>query len=561
MLAFLAITRTAAPTACSERGGGPAGGPWLSIPDAGWEASDPLAPLLAMRRLVERSNACALPGVAIKYDNFIPVMWHAVARGFVKHEHAVFVADGLRLGFTAGFDSSKMFGHRWFNNYPTATDDSAVPAVVDATQKRVAAGKTLDLGLWDSAVAAAIKFWCKCSAIFPMGAVAKALEPDALRPTDDHTRTGFNAATDLSLLRHSVNAYHEIAAFLQRDYFMRVSDVDAAFPMLPLHPDVWPFMFFRYFSSSVPGRVRHLYCHLTGDFGTAGMPGCFKIFFVDVVLNMARAALVLTLPMAIYVDDCSLIGCDEEQVNAEMLAFHAWALTVCGVAFKALKDRVAAKRQLMLGFWWDSTTLTRTLEERKLLSYVDALARWSAQPTLSLREMQSIAGKMQRAIMTFPPGAACLLLGLFTLISGLRLPWHRRRVGRQVRTDMKWAEWLLRLNLGQGHYAYSLFSTAAVVESDASKSSNYTGGGYVSACGMYNFWKYGSRAARKLIDFLEGDTVVVACTEMKAMWHRKLVPFGIDNMTFQRSAAKGRSSVERLNVLTRESCLLTATSR
>ena len=41
---------------------------------------------------------------------------------------------------------------------------------------------------------------------------------------------------------------------------------------------------------------------------------------------------------------------------------------VCGVFFKFLKDRAAAQRQLMIGFWWDSRTLTRTLDEVKLLS-------------------------------------------------------------------------------------------------------------------------------------------------------------------------------------------------
>ena len=30
---------------------------------------------------------------------------------------------------------------------------------------------------------------------------------------------------------------------------------------------------------------------------------------------------------------------------------------VCGVVFKAIKDRLAASRQLALGFWWDSETL------------------------------------------------------------------------------------------------------------------------------------------------------------------------------------------------------------
>ena len=61
--------------------------------------------------------------------------------------------------------------------------------------------------------------------------------------------------------------------------------------------------------------------------------------------------------------------------DEEMRAFHDWAERVCGVKFKAIKDRWAAQHQLMIGFWWDSNTLTRTLEERKLeLEAVDEAA-------------------------------------------------------------------------------------------------------------------------------------------------------------------------------------------
>ena len=56
-----------------------------------------------LRSVVEESTACALPGVSIKYDSFIPCMWQAVARGFVRHEDAVFVGDGLRHGFTGAW--------------------------------------------------------------------------------------------------------------------------------------------------------------------------------------------------------------------------------------------------------------------------------------------------------------------------------------------------------------------------------------------------------------------------------------------------------------------------
>ena len=94
------------------------------------------------------------------------------------------------------------------------------------------------------------------------------------------------------------------------------------------------------------------------------------------------------MPLITYVDDCSLIGDDRALVDAEMEAFHRFCATVCGVYFKVAKDRVAAELQLVIGFWWDSNTLTRTLEERRVLSYLATLADYAAGPTLNLKEMQ-----------------------------------------------------------------------------------------------------------------------------------------------------------------------------
>ena len=61
-------------------------------------------------------------------------------------------------------------------------------------------------------------------------------------------------------------------------------------------------------------------------------------------------------------------------------------------------------------------------------------------------------------------------------------------------------------------------SFAPSVWTDASKSRAYTGGGFVSACGRYDFWKYGAKAQRKFIDYLEGDTVTVACQRLAHLW-------------------------------------------
>ena len=120
--------------------------------------------------------------------------------------------------------------------------------------------------------------------------------------------------------------------------------------------------------------------------------------------------------------------------------------------------------------------------------------------------------------------------------------------------DFKFISHLLQMNLGRGFYSYEHFERAPEIRTDASKGRDYCGGGYVSACGRYSFWRYGSRAARNPIDYLEGDTVVAAATEMgeTSDWKNKVVPFGVDNMAFQKSAAKGRSKAHRLNILVRE---------
>ena len=63
---------------------------------------------------------------------------------------------------------------------------------------------------------------------------------------DDHTRTLLNLATDLSGLRHSCRTQKEVAALFFKFFSMAVKDVSDAFPLIPLHPDLWPFMLFQW---------------------------------------------------------------------------------------------------------------------------------------------------------------------------------------------------------------------------------------------------------------------------------------------------------------------------
>ena len=434
-------------------------------------------------------------------------------------------------------------------------------AVTRATMKRVEAGKTLLIGTWRSAMAQALTNMFTDSAIFPLGAVPKPLEPTEMRPTDDHSRTGVNAATNMEGLTHTLTAYKDIARCLLTNYFMRVSDVDAAFPMMPLHPDIWPYFFFRFYANDAT-RTQGLFLHLCGDFGTAGMPGVFKVFFVDVVLNMARSEGRLTLPMPVYVDDCGLIGPCDHEVDSEMLIFQAWAGLVCGVFFKYLKDRVASRKQLMLGLWWDSTRLSRELDLPKLTQYLEQLGELSRRKWLTLSEMRQMAGRLQRAALTLPPGARCLLAPLYAAMSGLTRPWQKRNTNMRLREDLRTLHRMLALNMGKGFYSYALHRRAPDVWTDASRQDpirgeSYSGGGFLSACGRYSHFIFGRAFARsQLIDFMEGYTVLLAVQQLAPFWRHCKVTIWIDNSAFQQSGETGRSRVERLNWLLRKLLIL-----
>ena len=501
-----------------------------------------------LKKQVESAGACSLPGCSFDFDVFMPILQRAVIRGFVPLSAAKFVADGLRWGFRCGVDVTRMKGKRIFSNYPTAFAGAA--KVSKAILKRVQASKTMCLGVFDRSMKHLVPFDVFC--VFPMGAVKKKLE-DELRPVDDHTRTLLNACTDLTGLRYSGNVHREVASLFFSMFYMLVKDVSDAFPLVPLHPSLWPFMLFQWFDveaeqrGEVPGWS--LFVHLFAGFGMSGLPGVWKILFQDVVVGMARSERQLTLPMPVFVDDAAVIGSTESEVNLEGAALAAFLLFL-GITMKEIKTRWAATLQLYIGLWWNSITRTVELEPARRDLYLQSFDAVQNARVLTLREVQSLAGRMQRAALTFPPGAECVFSSLYEFMRGLILPWQKRRVSRGLRADVEWGASMLRANLGRGYFSYDMFEWVPPAWTDASKSSSYCGGGYVSALGKYFWCVYGTSAARKPIDELEGD-MVRAYVEQEGgrHWRRRIVPIYIDNSAFQQSAVKGWSKASRLNDL------------
>ena len=99
---------------------------------------------------------------------------------------------------------------------------------------------------------------------------------------------------------------------------MAVHDIDAAFPLLPLSPILWPFFLFVWTAPCVEEDERDmewLCWHVCGDFGAKGLPGTFKIFFSDVIIGIARSEGALSSPTVVHVDDISIIDFLKELVD------------------------------------------------------------------------------------------------------------------------------------------------------------------------------------------------------------------------------------------------------
>ena len=488
------------------------------------------------------------------YDRFVPCMWRAVSRGYVLADDARFVQNGLTYGFDLGFDPARLArrGRVVHRPYTSALDNMA--AVATAVWKRVDACKTVFVGEWMNRPHDIPYDDCLC---FPCGAVEKnpLYAPGEYRPVSDHTKSGFNAACYGDMYQHVLDSYRQVSRFLRAGCYMLVSDVDGAFPLLPLAPHLWPFLLFLLPLFGCRRRL-HLCCHIFADFGTRFAPGAFFIFFVKVVLNMARSEAFLNLCAVVHVDDLALIGECPIEVDEEGTALAEWCERVAGVSFKVIKTRWAATRQLYIGLWWDSDRRSLELEERRLRAYIGLLFEFGSRAVLSLQERQSIAGKMQRAALTLPPGARCLIQCTYGMMSGLRLAWQRRRTTRLERLNFRIFGGLLEENHGRGLFDMSHLPVAPMCMSDASKSRDCTAGGFVSACGRFHWQPYGTSAARKPIDELEGDWFRLALERLGESWRGKRVPFGVDNQAFQFSQIAGRSRAERLMRIVRDTFFL-----
>ena len=497
-----------------------------------------------------KDGVSELEGNKLDVPLYTKLCMHAMAKGDVETGLGEYIISGITDGFDPLVDESKLCGIVQHKNYPTAFESAE--KVTSALRQRVEKGKTVRLGAW-SGDKRELAFLGRARVV-PLGAVPYKMEPGRARPFSDHTKTGFNPAADMKKFKHTLRTPDEIAEALKPNYFARVEDIEDAFPTLPWKPYVYKYMLVHWFDIEVPldqqSEPNTLYLHKFGDFGTGPMPGIWDSF-VRCTKAMARSEHVLTKPMPHFVDDLAMIGRRRRSTDRDARKLARWLLKL-GIVIKAIKTRVAAQLQFILGLWWNSVERTRTLDQTKLDVYIEHLLDVINSRSITLQDMQVLAGQMQRATLTLPPRSTVLLANLFYLMHGLTLPWQKRRLTAATRNDLRALADMLRQGGGRGYFSYDHFGRAPWVATDSAANARRAGGGFFTGDGIFGAWKFGPSDSKKPIDYLEGKSVLVAAEHLCKSWYKKIVPFYIDNSAFQLSFKKGRSRVERLNVVLRE---------
>ena len=107
------------------------------------------------------------------------------------------------------------------------------------------------------------------------------------------------------------------------------------------------------------------------------------------------------------------------------------------------------------------------------------------------------------------------------------------------------------ITIPRGYYSYDGFAWGPEHRSDACGSREFSGGGYIGQDGFYDYYVFGTAAAKRPIDSKEGHVVVTCCWERGHLWRGCMIPFGIDNTVMENNFRKGRSRVARNNGLMR----------
>lgn len=207
-------------------------------------------------------------------------------------------------------------------------------------------------------------------------------------------------------------------------------DLARMFHQLPLHPVIR-----RFFAYRLDGSV--YVCHRT-PFGGTSTPA-----FANMLAGILAMFIAQRLHDSVFITDDSLYEGRSAADCQEALDTALFVLATCGAIVNHSKVGFPAQRMAFLGFIIDTVACNLGIPSPRLMVILHKLDLLLSEQTPLVRDLLSMAGRLQWVSSVFPRGRP-YLASLYTLAGPLS-NFQRTRWSLRCRSDLQW--WRSQLEL------------------------------------------------------------------------------------------------------------------
>lgn len=323
---------------------------------------------------------------------------------------------------------------------------------------------------------------------------------------------------------------------LGRGCYLAKTDVKSAFRIVPVHPDDYHLLGFKWNSQYFFDKCL--------PFGLASSCKIFETF--SSALEWAAKLKLGVKELEHILDDFLFGDLTEDECNAGLQHFLACCMEL-GVPIAAEKTFPAAQRIVFSGLLFDTNALMVLLPDDKLLKCRQAIHAMQGRRSTTLRQLQSLIGLLSYCTQAVVPGRA-FLRRLINLTIGVTRPQHHISLNSGARADL--AAWNLFLTHFQGRVMMlpSVWETSATLAL-ATDSSGVGFGAVLGDSWFYGTWPPSWQGLN--ITFLELYPIVASLGVWASSLTNRRILFFTDNLALVHIINKTTSRDPQIMVLVR----------
>ena len=345
--------------------------------------------------------------------------WEHALRLHPDRQFVHYIVSGLREGFRVGFNYSRSCSGR-VANMPSAREHPQVVRENIATE--CAEGRILGplVASWADTI------YVSRFGVIPKGTTGKwRLILDLSSPSDGSVNDGIDKNL-CGLTYATVDQAVDIVLKLGRGALLAKIDIMHAYRLIPVHPDDHWLLGMHFEGATFMDTVL--------PFGLRSAPKLFNAI-ADSLEWICRSRGVSHIMH--YLDDFLVLGAPYAPECANNLAVLRAVFDELGVPLAEHKTAGPTATLVFLGVSVDSVSLMLRLPEDKLSELRGIIQTWLGRKVTTVRELQSLVGKLENACKVVRPGRS-FLRRMIELLGGVKAKRRPIRLNASFRSDLLW---------------------------------------------------------------------------------------------------------------------------